>query len=129
MDYRELSRMSDRELRKYRRELRLRRERARRARICIISVIATVILVLAGTMTYGSIKTKANTGYKYYTKITVNAGDTLWSIAEDNIDYNYYKNLNSYIKEVKNINHLQDENNLISGEIIVIPYYSAEFVY
>lgn len=121
--------MSDRELRSYRRALRLRRERRRKALTLFGAVMATLCLILVCTISYGSIQTKANSGYKYFTSITVESGETLWDIADNYIDYDYYKNKNAYIAEVCSINHLEEDGSITAGQTIVVPYYSAEFVY
>ena len=65
--------------------------------------------------------------YKYYKNITVGVDDTLWTIAEDNISYDNYKDIDAYISEVKFINHIDDNNNIIfAGSNLVVPYYSTD---
>lgn len=66
--------------------------------------------------------------YKYYTQITVESGDTMWSIAEEHIDYEHYDGIRDYIKEVCSINHCNADQ-LRSGQTLVVPYYSGEYVY
>lgn len=63
--------------------------------------------------------------HKYYTSIIVEPGDSLWSIAEEHYVLGYDEP-SDYIKEVMHINHLKDENEIISGSTLVIPYYSEE---
>ncbi len=63
--------------------------------------------------------------HKYYTSITVEPGDSLWSIAAEHYTLGY-DDPSDYIKEVMHINHLKDENEIISGSTLVIPYYSEE---
>ncbi len=63
--------------------------------------------------------------HKYYTSVTVQPGDSLWSIAEENYVLGY-DSPTDYIEEVMHINHLDDENEIISGSSLVIPYYSEE---
>ncbi len=63
--------------------------------------------------------------YKYYTSIKVQPGDTLWDIAEEYIDYDYYSTRMDYIYEVMKINHLITDH-LTAGKKITIPYYSVE---
>lgn len=65
---------------------------------------------------------KANV-YKYYTEITVGRDDTLWDIAERYCTEEY-DSMNSYIKEVQEINQLGIE--VQYGQRIMIPYYSEE---
>lgn len=121
--------MNDRELRDCRRMLRLRRERRRKAVVLSLAAVATFCIILIFAASYGVIQSNANSGFKYYTSITVEAGESLWDIADDYIDYNVYQNKNSYIAEVQSINHLDDEGTIVAGQMLVIPYYSAEFVY
>lgn len=63
--------------------------------------------------------------HKYYTSVTVQPGDSLWSIAEEYYVLGY-DSPTDYIEEVMHINHLDDENEIISGSSLVIPYYSEE---
>lgn len=91
-------------------------------------MLATVGMILICTLSYRSIKTSANSGFKYYTSVTVESGMTLWGLADEYIDYNYYKDRDSYIAEVKNINHLDEKGSLIAGQRLVLPYYSNEYI-
>jgi nucleoid-associated protein YgaU len=120
--------MNDREYRIYKRNLRRQQEIRRRA----AALAATFFLVLLTAVSYSSIKSNAGNGndmkFKYYTAITVQSGDTLWSIADDYIDYSEYKNKEAYIAEVKSINRLDDTADIRSGQKLTVPYYSSEFV-
>lgn len=121
--------MTDRELRAYKRKLRHKREIRRK---CII-LAATLCLILFGSISYHAIQSSANNGeealsFKYYTNVTVAYGETLWSLADDYIDYNNYKDKNTYIAEVCSINHLADDADIQAGQSLIVPYYSAEFV-
>ena len=80
-------------------------------------------------ISYGTIKSNANSGFKYYKQVTVEAGESLWDIAGEYADGDYYKDRNSYITEVQRINHLDADGRLVAGQSLIIPYYSAEFVY
>ena len=64
------------------------------------------------------------TTYKYFTYHTVDKGDTLWSLAEEYIDYNFYNNIHDYVSEVKEINHMIDDTIQV-GQTVVIPYFST----
>lgn len=121
--------MSDREFRSYRRVLRLRKERRRKVMAVSLTAIVTFCMVMIFVVSYGSIKSNANSGFKYYTSITVNAGDSLWDIADEFIDYDIYENKNSYIAEVQSINRLDENGTIVAGQTLVVPYYSSEFVY
>lgn len=63
--------------------------------------------------------------YKYYHRIEVSEGETLWSIAQQN--YNAQdQTIREYIEEVRQINH-RDGETVYAGEELMIPYYSTEF--
>ena len=120
--------MTDRELRNYRRMLRLERERRQKIMKVGITFTAIFAVILICVIT-GSLKAQANNGFKYYTSVTVETGQTLWSIADDFIDCEHYKDKNAYIAEVESINHLDSEEKLLTGQILIVPYYSEEYVW
>lgn len=122
-----ISEMDDRELRAFRRKLKQVRARRRRARNLMLTMMVTIGMLMICTMSYRSIRTSANSGFKYYTSVTVAAGDSLWNLADKYIDYDYYKNKNSYIAEVQHINHLDDSCFIRAGQILILPYYSEEY--
>lgn len=122
--------MSDRELRICRRTLRLRRERRHKARRrMVVSVMATLCAIVICAVFCSAIKTNANNGYKYYTDVVVEAGDSLWTLAEEYVDFEHYKDVNSYVREVRHINHLTEETAVTAGQVLIVPYYSAEYVH
>lgn len=96
-------------------------------------IVVTGIVVLLGVViAFGAGQFVQNVNahdndilHKYYTSITVQPGDSLWSIAEEHYALGY-DCTEDYIKEVMHINHLADENEIISGSTLVIPYYSEE---
>ncbi len=121
--------MTDRELRAYKR--RLHRQRAIRRR-CMM-VLMTVCLVMVCAVSYHSIKSNAHTSdqemnFKYYASITVACGDTLWELADEYIDYEQYADKEVYLAEVRNINHLDESMNIKTGQNLILPYYSNDFV-
>lgn len=121
--------MNDRELRQLGRALRLRKERRRKTVTVFLTLFATVCMIMICAISYGSIRSNASSGFKYYTQVTVEAGENLWDIAEEYIDYDFYKDKNSYIAEVRSINHLDADGRVTAGQSLILPYYSAEFVY
>lgn len=83
-----------------------------------ILVILAILLVIFSKNAYskGSIK---------YSEEYIYSGDTLWSIAEQQILENKYfenKDIREVINEIKNINDLSNSN-LHEGEKIKIPMY------
>ena len=119
----------------YERALRQRRNTIRRKREMkrhMFMFILGVIIVLFLSFSYQAIVSNADdsledVSYKYYTSIMIESGDTLWTLAEEYGDDIHYKNANSYIQEVMQINHLTSEQ-INAGEYLIIPYYSTEFV-
>ena len=121
--------MNDREFRAYKRRLRRQRERRRR----VMSVVLTLCLIMTCVISYHSITSSAKSGseelnLKYYTGVTVENGDTLWSIADDYIDYTQYKNKDSYINEICSINNLEDASDIRCGQRLIVPYFSSEYM-
>lgn len=121
--------MNDRELRMYKRKLH--RQRAIRRR-CMMALM-TVCLIIVCAVSYQSIRSSANTdtdewNFKYYTNITVSYGDTVWEIADAYIDYEMYEDKETYLAEVRNINHLDENFTIRAGQRLILPYYSCEFV-
>lgn len=125
---RKLYKMNERELRKYVRAIRLRRERARKCLTAMIAVCATVCMILICSVSYKALSSNANDGFKYYTGVTVEVGESLWDLAEEYMDSVHYSNRESYIAEVCSINHLADENAITVGQLLILPYYSQEYV-
>jgi hypothetical protein len=81
-------------------------------------LVGLIILLLLGiTNTYS--KTEISYKEDYILK-----GDTLWSIAENEISKNEYykdKDIREVIYEIKRINNIQNDN-LEIGQKILIPY-------
>lgn len=119
--------MTDRELKVYRRNLKLRRARRQRAFLSAITVVATICVILVCALSHNAFRSNAGHGFKYYTNITVGVNDTLWDIAEEYIDYEHYTNMNSYIAEVKSINHLDENCMIVAGQMLIVPYYAEEY--
>ena len=126
-EHKNIREMTDRELRNYRRMLRLERERRQKLIKVGVTFMAIFSVILICVVS-GSMKTQANNGFKYYTSVTVEQGETLWNIADDFMDYDHYVNKNAYIAEVESINHLDSEEMLLTGQMLIVPYYSAEYI-
>lgn len=122
-DYRQ-----NRELRRSRRIQRLKRDRMRKCLTGGLTLTVIICMILVCTMAYGTIRVQANTGFKYYTCITVEEGETFWSIASRYSDPDHYEDMDSYIAEVENINHLDAGKVLLAGQRLIVPYYSEEYI-
>lgn len=117
-------------------EERRRRNNAKRRRLIkrrrfILTFVLSCVLLLctAGIFSLKSnaLSENAEMKYKYYTKITVHSGDTLWNLADTYMDATMYDSKSEYIKEIKDINHLGFAGEIQSGQEIIVPYYSTEF--
>ena len=122
-------RMTDRELRAYKRQQKRRKQIERR----IYTMIATICMIVVCAVSFHGIRSVASNGenqlkFKYYTQVTVAYGETLWDLSDSYIDYEEYKDKNAYIAEVRSINHLSDENGVRAGQTLIVPYYSYDFV-
>lgn len=106
------------------RQIILRRRRIVQRNRRIVAACTLALMALNVSILFHNFSVQAErpaAGYKYYTDVRVERGDSLWSIAEQYITEEY-KSMDSYIREIKKINHLG--NDLQCGQIIVVPYYS-----
>lgn len=114
-------------------ERRIRNNRIRRQkelRKNFLLTIMTICLVITFSLSMSSFLSNAKddsnpTYYKYYKSITIESGDTLWSIAQDYMDDEHYDSVNDYIKEVKQINVLNGDD-ITYGEHLIVPYYASK---
>lgn len=85
--------------------------------ICFILLVIIMILFIT-LSSYSNTKTKYKIDF-------VSKGDTLWSIAEKEINNNDYykgKDIRKVIYEIKKLNSLSN-NNLVEGTSLKIPTY------
>ena len=117
----------EREQKRYARILRLRRERRMKLLKLSVAFLAAFCMIIICAVSYNVLDTHANDSFKYYTSVTVEAGDSLWQIAGDYID-SHYDSRENYIAEVRSINHLADNDSIYTGQILIVPYFSSEYV-
>ena len=90
---------------------------------------ATILIILFVVLAF-AFSSKAKDGSmelnKYYKSITIEYGSSLYSIACEYADSSK-GTIDDYINEVRSINHLSEEEDIYSGQNIIIPYYSYEF--
>ncbi len=108
------------------------RKRHIQVRRNIIMLVLSSIFVISAPILFLTFSTQANDvehqpSYKYYKSIELSEGDTLWSVANEYIDYNYYKNTSEYIEEVMKMNALTSDK-IFAGRHLIIPYYSTELI-
>lgn len=116
-----LSARANESMRRRQEELRRQKRIITFAAIILISVIA---ILCSSIKAFAKLENEMGNITKMYTSIRVEAGDTLWDIAER---YNICSDLSreQYIEELKNINHLSDDE-IHSGEYLVVSYYEIE---
>lgn len=109
-----------------RKQNRIKRDFMRKA--IILSTTCVLGIVFAFTLSAFASDVNAENNeklHKYYTFYDVAPGDSLWEIA-DSYYVLGYENQTDYIEEVMFINHLDNPDDIISGDSLVIPYYSYE---
>ncbi len=90
--------------------------------IVILSVMLCFVfsIVIFTTPAQGKEKPRQ----KYFKSIEIEAGDTLWSIAEEYMSYEYDCTMD-YVRELKSMNGLVSDD-ITEGNSLVIAYYSEE---
>ncbi len=105
---------------------RARREREVRIQkliILAVSVLIIMIIFIAGSFISKAENSEEISSEKYFREYVVKDGDSVWSIAESNYDFRFYKTVNDYAEEILCANHLADPDMLICGEHLIVPYY------
>lgn len=129
--------MEDKQMRKYnhkvskrvneslnKREAVVRRQK-RVLAVCIIVIVSLGILLGTGINALASSKADVASYNKYYKSVRIEAGDTLWTIADEYIaDFNIDKE--DYIAELCELNQICIEDTIHAGDYLVIAYYSQE---
>lgn len=88
----------------------------------VIFVIMFISFILGSVIVKGQSRRHAASSDTYFTNITVSEGDTLWSIAEDYIDYDYCDSVYDYMDQLKTINNLTSDD-IQAGDNMIIVYY------
>ena len=107
-----------------------RMKRQKQVKKNIILLLLSTIVISAFMVFFASMSIQASdmdhkVSYKYYKSIMISQGDTLWSIAEENMD-EHYSTTREYIDEVKRMNSLTSDQ-IQSGSYLIIPYFSTEY--
>lgn len=119
--------LSNSELRIYRNKCRRRRQLRRLFFHTLVTSCLILTLALSVNVFLSNAKSdKDKVMYKYYSSVTVQPGDTLWSFAKEHSGTEYLRE-EDYIAEVMKMNYMKDET-ITAGQNIIIPYYSSEFV-
>lgn len=91
-----------------------------------VTALLIITAIIIGNSISGLAKPSVSESpsYKYYTSITIEKGDTLWSIASEYMTSEYH-GIEEYIMEVRSLNHLYGDG-IYAGEHLTIPYYSQQ---
>ena len=117
------------EVRAYNNKLRRQKiVRRQRAVLFVILALFVAAVVMAATTKVLEAHSEVNTtDFKYYTQVEIHSSDTLWGFARDYASPKHYRDYDSYISEVRAINHLEEDQEVIAGNTLILPYYSSEF--
>ncbi|MCR4705747.1 MAG: hypothetical protein K5641_06765 [Lachnospiraceae bacterium] len=123
---------SIRELNNENSERRIRNNRKRRIRqrrrnvavfVAALAIVSVCFFMISGLLVNAQ-ASHSQAIHKVYSSIPVAAGENLLCIAEANVTPDV-TDVASYVKEVKSINHLEDDV-IKSGMYLVIPKYYME---
>lgn len=92
-------------------------------------IIITVCIIVFTAITFLGFISRVNANdsrslkHKYFTNITVESGDSIWSIAKEYMDYDFYDDINDYMNEICKMNNLSSDR-LLPGDNLIITYYA-----
>ncbi len=106
--------------------------RNRKVQIIAAALIILMITVVSGTFAIRShaesVNAESDTVYYRYTAMyRVSSGDTLTSIAKQYMDDVHYDSVSDYVKELRQMNGMYNDDKLVTGELIAVTYYSTEY--
>lgn len=109
---------------------RKRRERQLHRRIIIFVVMTAMIIFLGMFLSFSFFSDasadESHTQHIYYKTVSVTAGDSVWSIANDNLDSIHYRKAQTLVNDIAKINKISTDAKLTAGTNIIVPYYSDE---
>lgn len=102
-------------------------KRKKRKKRQIFTAFLTLCLIIIISFALSGFSSNAKTeiedeACKYYKSVMIEKGDTLWSIALQNMGSGY-DDISSYIEEVMRMNGLRDDC-ITEGMYLVVPYFS-----
>ena len=96
----------------------------------MVLLLVAVFVITIGSVAFGSVFSSAKVPakdvpqYKYYKSITIEQGDSLWSIAEEYCT-DAYEDTREYVDELKELNSLTS-NTIHAGQHLLVVYYDTE---
>ncbi len=108
---------------KERNEKRKKQVRTQRTILGAVIILLVVLLsiIFGSRFAYAENQQQNIKAQKYFKSITIASGDTLESIADQYIN-SEYRSTKQYVNEVKQMNHMLDDE-IKTGDSLVIPYY------
>lgn len=116
-----------------RRKRNLQRKRLQETKRKIFFLSMSLVLIITLGVVFGSFLSNAKSmndrpqEYKYFTQYTVSHNETLWEIASQYAD-SHYDGIADYIDEVKAMNHIENVDEIRTGSVLLLPYYSTEYL-
>jgi len=107
------------------RRLRIRKNVIRMCGIALVFIAVVACALIIGKSAVSTRAASASSGDKYYKSVTIQNGDTLWSIAEEYMDPNEYSDIRVYINEIKSINNLRSDT-ITHGQHLIVSYYKHD---
>lgn len=107
-------------------------KKRRYARIKRLMITFFVMVIGVCTILFGSAFVSPDTAgsgdisRKHYKSIVVNAGDSMWSIADTYLTEEY-SSKKEYIKEVMEVNQMESTT-LYADQKLIVPYYEHDYV-
>ena len=113
---------------KVKREIRKKQVRRNILILILSTIILSSLLVFFASISIqaSDMEHQQQVSYKYFKSIYISQGDTLWSIAEANID-EHYSSQKEYINEVKRMNSLTSDH-IECGSYLIVPYFSSDYI-
>ncbi len=104
-----------------------RRAVQRRSLLFLLTLCVVAVFFLTAGVLHSRAGSEQEHKFKYYTSVVIEEGDTLWSIADQYMDKSIQSKV-AYINEVKSINHIHDGDCILAGKMLIVPYYSTEYI-
>ena len=105
----------------------MRRDTVRKQKSLLFLIIFLLVMIIMLFMIRRHVlASETVSDCKYYRSITIYSGDTLYSIAVDHADELHYEDTDAYIRELRFINHMTAEDEVIPGNHLIIPYYTDD---
>ncbi|MCR5509276.1 MAG: hypothetical protein K6F34_11405 [Lachnospiraceae bacterium] len=105
--------------------IRRRKQVRRNYRILFLSclLIAFILIVSGTSFTFAKSRTDSDARVKRFKSVVISSGDTLTSISGEYYS-DEWSDMSCYMHEVEVINHLDEDDVLIAGNWLTVPYYT-----